>query len=123
MSPYNKLWTKTAFVNVPPLYATENVPVDDKTAYVKIFCIRNDQRWFVLEYDPQTGKAFCLHTQNGETELGYSIINDPGDNWDGEDMQSLNNRARMLPPFERDSSFQPTTLAKIREKYGTACPA
>lgn len=124
MSPYNKLWTKTAFAKVPNLYATEETPVDQKVAHVKIFSIRSDQRWYVLEYDPETGKAFCLHTANGDSSLGYSIINDPGDNWEGEDMQAINNRnARILPPFERCSHFTPMTVGEIKAKLAQGVAA
>jgi hypothetical protein len=124
MSPYNKLHTKTAFAKVPALYATEKIPADEKIAHVKIFCITDDQRWYVLEYDPETGKAFCLHTNLGDSSLGYSIINDPGNNWEGEDMQALNNRrARSLPPFERDAHFSPTSVADIKANLAQGNPA
>ncbi len=118
MSPYNKLWTKTAFAKVPALYATEDVPADEKIAHVKIFSIGDDQRWYVLEYDPETGTAFCLHWNRGESELGYSSI---------EEMQSLNNRPRIMPPFERDSSFGRSgkgwTVAEIKASLERSCPA
>lgn len=119
MSPYNRLWTKTAFAKVPEIGAQDGKG-DEAVAYVKIFSIRSDQRWYVLEYDPVTGRAFCLQTQNGDASYGYSAIN--GDGWNGESMQDTNDRMR-LPPLERDSSFKPTKVSTIKEKCGTSCPA
>ena len=122
MSPYNKLWTKTAFKSVPALYAQDGKG-DAAIARVKLSCIRNDMRWYVLEYDPETGRAFCLVTNQGEAELGYSAINEvnPGD-WGGEDMMSLNNRS-MVPPFERDSSFTEATVGEIKAKLAKGIAA
>ncbi len=122
MSPYNKLWTKTAYAKVPALYDQEKLG-DKAVARVKLFCINNDMRWYVLEFDPENGRAFCLVTQNGEAELGYSAINEvnPGD-WEGEDMMSLNNRS-MVPPYERDSSFKEATVGEIKAKLAKGLAA
>lgn len=120
-SPYNRLWTKTAYRNVPNLGET-NGQGDDAVAHVKIFSIRSQQRWYVIEYDPETGRAFCLVTDliTGDSELGYSAIREvnPGD-YEPEDrggvMQCVNDDSR-VPPFERDSSFKPKTVGEIKEK-------
>jgi hypothetical protein len=117
MSPYNKLWTKTAFEKVPAYGSTSEQA--DPIAHVKLFCKLNGWRWFITEYDKKTGRAFGL-VQGFSTEAGDFIINEvnPGD-WEGEDMQSQNNNFRgryPMPPFERDSSFKPTPLSVIRAK-------
>jgi len=124
MSPYNKLWTKTKFAKVPAI--GESDP-SDPIAHVKLFSPLNGWRWYITEYDPETGNAFGL-VQGFETELGEFALHEVkrGD-WEGQDMQSQNNNFRQLryrmPPFERDSSFKPTPLSKVRAKLETACPA
>lgn len=129
MSPYNKLWTKTAFAKVPAIGAQDGKG-DDAIAHVKIFA--RSGRWYVLEYDPETGNAFCLHqNSHGDVSFGYSAICEvnPGD-WSGEDMQSQNDHFRVngyrMPPFERDSSFGRTkgwTVAEIKASFERGCPA
>jgi len=91
---------------------------DEAKAYVKICCIRTGTRWYVFEYDKETGRAYCwCKRTDGDGSFGYSAINEvnPGD-WEGEDMQSVNNSMR-FPPFERESHFSPITIKKIREKF------
>ena len=122
MSPYNKLWTKTAFQNVPNIGEAEGDPI----CYVKFFSPLTGWRWYVTEYDPSTGRA-CGLVQGFETEYGDFIINEvnPGD-WEGEDMQSQNDNFRgryRCPPFERDAHFKPTLLSVVQEKLNTGCPA
>lgn len=130
MSPYNKLWTKTAFAKVPAI-GSQDGKGDNAVAHVKIFALSG--RWYVLEYDPETGRAFCLHQNtNGDVSIGYSPINEvnPGD-WDGEDMQSQNNQWKekgyRFPPFERDSSFGRSgkgwTVAEIKASIERGNPA
>jgi len=118
MSPYNKLWTKTAFKNVPKLRGQDGLG-DNAIAYVKFLSPLNGWRWYATEYDPETGEAYGL-IQGDEIELGYFAIREVnvGD-WNGNDMQSLNDNWKgsfRMPPFERDAHFKPQTLAKIREK-------
>ena len=65
MHAYNKLWTKTAFKKVPGIGETDGQG-DKALAHVKLFSPRTGQRWYVIEYDPENGRAFCLHTQHDE---------------------------------------------------------
>lgn len=125
MSPYNNLWTKTAFAKVPPLKAQDGKG-DDAIAYAKLFCPQNGWRWYITEYDPETGEAFGL-VQGHEVELGTFAIHEvnPGD-WEGEDMQSQNNNWRgkyPYPPFERDAHFRPTTIGEVRTSIELGHPA
>lgn len=116
-SPYNKLWTKTSFAKVPGIGEQEGLG-DEAKAYVKICCIRTGTRWYIFEYDKETGQAYCwCKTVSGDGSFGYSAINEvTGGDWGGEDMQSLNDGVR-FPSLERESHFSPITIAKIREKF------
>lgn len=125
MSPYNQLWTKTAFKKVPQLKAQDGKG-DEAIAFAKVFCPLNGWRWYITEYDPETGEAFGL-VQGHEVELGTFALREvnPGD-WGGEDMQSQNNNWRgryRFPPFERDGWFKPTTIGRIRESIEKGNPA
>jgi len=117
MAKCNKLWTKTAFKNVPEIYAQDGRG-EEAIVYVKIFSIKSDHRWYITEYDPKTGEIFALCTNHGEAEFGYSALH--GKQWKGEAMQDLNDKS-FVPPFERDLHFQPTTIKKIRENLTKAC--
>jgi len=126
MAAANKLWTKTAFKKVPGLREQENKG-DDAIAHVKLFCPQNGWRWYITEYDPETGEAFGL-VQGHEVELGTFAVNNPlgEDGWDGEDMQSQNNNWRgryLYPPFERDMWFRPMTLREVKESIKNGNPA
>jgi len=110
MKPANQLWTKTAFAKVPPIYSQDGKG-DDAIAYVKVFCITNGWRYYITEYDPSTGEAFGL-VQGFEVELGSFALT--GDQWTDDSMQQLNDKARILPPFERDFHFKPATIGAIR---------
>lgn len=126
MQAAHKLWTKTAFQNVPPLYG-QDTKGDDAIVYVKIFCT-NGWRWYVTEYDPDTGRAFGL-VQGDETELGYFMLNGGIHNGvacmgmvEDDAFQAINNTS-FFPPFERDLNFKPTTLDKVKESIESGCPA
>lgn len=123
MSPYNKLWTKTAFAKVPGMGEQAELG-DEKVAHVKIVCIRTGTRWYVFEYDKETGQAYCwCKTRNGDGSFGYTAIHEVNpDDYDKEDrggvLQCVNDDSR-LPPYERESHFDPITIAKIREKFAS----
>jgi len=125
MHAYNKLWTKTAFKKVPEMKAQDGKG-DEAIAHVKLFSPMNGWRWYVTEYDPETGEAFGL-VQGHEIELGTFAVREVNpDDWGGEDMQSQNDNFRgkyRFPPFERDAHFTPTTIGKIRESLEVGCPA
>lgn len=121
MSPYNKLWIKSAFAKVPTI--DESRGQDDPICYVKLFSPLNGWRWYIIGYDPDTGLAYGL-VQGHETELGDFALREvnPGD-WQGEDMQSQNDNFRgryRIPPFERDGWFKPTVLSKVQAYLSTA---
>lgn len=113
MAKCNTLVTKTAFANVPLMRAQEGKG-DEAIAYVKIFSPLTGWRYYVTEYDHETGEAFGL-VEGNEIELGTFALS--GDGWDGESMQDQNDNFEgkyRCPPFERDLHFTPTTIGKIR---------
>lgn len=57
---------------IPALYATEHLPVEDKTIYLHYFV--RDCDWWIAELDPDTGLAFGyarLHGDDVNAEWGY----------------------------------------------------
>ena len=52
-----KLLTKEILARLPPLYATEEVAVEDKLVQIKLFTPWTSWTWFGIEYDP-TDRVF-----------------------------------------------------------------
>jgi len=126
MAKANVLWTKTAFAKVPKIMSQDGKG-ENAVAYVKLFSPLSGWRWYITEYDTETGEAFGL-VQGSEVELGNFAIKEVnvGD-WGGQDMQSHNDNFRKhryrMPPFERDLHFKPTTIGKIRKTIEVGHPA
>jgi hypothetical protein len=100
-----KMLTKEILNRLPPLQAQDGKG-DEAVAYVKFFSIRSDHRWFATEYDPETETFFGLVTNYGEGELGYFTLAElTSVRWAG------------VPVVERDLSFRPTTLAKVKQTH------
>lgn len=115
MAKCNQLWNKTAFAKVPHLYGTENTQKDQTFALVKILSILSDHRHYVIEYDPEEGRAFVLTTNGDVCELGYISI---------PELQELNDNFRLhgfrCPPFEREIYGTPTdgyNIAKVQDSH------
>jgi hypothetical protein len=115
MAACNRLFTKTAFRKVPALYATEKTSTESKVAWVKIFSIRSDHRHYIIEFDPETGIAFALTTNQDVCEFGYIDLNE---------MQSINDNFRQhgfrCPPLEREIHGTPSNgynIAKVQEAH------
>ena len=67
----HKLMTSELADTIPPLYANDGA--DDRdgvVARVKLFSPYNGWRWYITEWDPETGLCFGL-VEGIETELGY----------------------------------------------------
>ena len=67
----HKLMTKELADTIPPLYANDGA--DDPDAVVakaKLFSPYNGWRWYVTEWEAETGLCFGL-VEGFETELGY----------------------------------------------------
>lgn len=100
----HKLMTKKLAKKLPAIYAHEDVEdYDDVVAQVKLFSPWSGFRWYVTEWDEETGQCYGLVT-GFETELGYF------------DLQELSDAKVMgtVPAVERDLYWTPITLREIR---------
>ena len=102
----HKLMTKELGDTIPALYANENVEdYDSVLAPAKLFSPYNGWRWFITEWDPQTGTCFGL-VEGFETELGYFDLTELAE------VTVLGG----VPAVERDLYWKPTTLGEIRRE-------
>ena len=101
---------------IPPLYATEEIKINEKTVAAHYFT--GDWDWFVLEFDPTTGTAFvltCNRLTDLDGELGYVNLFDLG-------RTTVQARVGIANGFEtifellveRDCHWTPCTVAEIR---------
>lgn len=96
-----KLLTKELARSIPPLYSTEEVQLEDKTAAVKLFHPLTDWTWYIIEFD---GKDRCFGYVIGHVdEFGYFSL---------AELEAIGEGGSTLP-VERDRFFEPTRLAKI----------
>ena len=102
----HKLMTKELGETIPALYANENgVVVGDVLAPAKLFSPYTGWRWYVTEWEAETGLCFGL-VEGFETELGYF------------DLTELAEATVFggVPAVERDLYWKPTTLGEIRRE-------
>ena len=102
----HKLMTKELGDTIPPLYANDGA--DDPDAVVakaKLFSPYNGWRWYITEWDPETGLCFGL-VEGFEVELGYF------------DLTELSEVTVFggVPAVERDLYWEPQTLGEIRRQ-------
>ena len=94
----HKLMTKEIGDTIPALYANENVADQNSVvAFAKLFSPYNGWRWFVTEWDRETGLCFGL-VQGFETELGYFSARRAG----GGDRVRRRPRRRARPSLETE---------------------
>ncbi|MER5638261.1 DUF2958 domain-containing protein [Kitasatospora sp. NPDC002227] len=90
---------------IPAIYATEHIPVGEKTVHLHYFCAWGD--WYVTEFNPVDGEAF------GWTMVGH---HDPASGeWGYIDLPALESHRseRGLPHLvERDLDFTPAPAAE-----------
>lgn len=87
---------------IPALYETEDIPLDEKIIYVHFFI--RDTHWFVAEHDPEKGLFFGYAILNGELQMaewGYSSL----DEMLGTDIHGLK--------VERDLSWEAKKFGEI----------
>ena len=102
----HKLMTKEIGDTIPALYANENVEDQDSVvAFAKLFSPYNGWRWFITEWDRESGLCFGL-VQGFEVELGYF------------DLTELSEVTVFggVPAVERDLHWKPKTLGEIRRE-------
>lgn len=96
-----KLLTKKIIEILPPLYTTENE--SNPEAKVKLFTPDSSWRWFIIEYDKNSGTAFG-YVCGLENELGYFNI---------DEIESI--KGPLGLDVERDISFTPTKLSELKK--------
>ena len=102
----HKLMTKELGDTIPALYANENVAdYDTVLAPAKLFSPHTDWRWYITEWEAETGLCFGL-VEGFETELGYF------------DLTELAEATVFggVPAVERDLYWKPTTLGEIKKE-------
>lgn len=88
---------------LPALYATENQG-DEAKAIVKFFTPDSNWTWYVTEFD---GKDLFFGLVIGHyAELGYFRLSE---------LEAI--RGPYGLPVERDLSFKPATIEKLKEHY------
>jgi hypothetical protein len=102
-----ELLTAELRAQLPPLYAQEDVAMDDKTIYVKLFTPDANWTWYVTEGSPD-GDDFLLFgfVYGHDGEWGYSSLNE---------LEAL--RGPLGLPLERDLSFQPTPWGQVKVEH------
>jgi hypothetical protein len=96
-----RLLTASIRAQLPAIYAQEKT--SDPIAYVKFFMPSSDWTWYVTEFD-QHDTFFGL-VQGIDEELGYFSLRE---------LQEVRNRFGL--GVERDLTFTPTPLSKLRSE-------
>ena len=102
----HKLMTKEIGDRIPRIGASDNVnDFDDVLAEAKLFCPYTGWRWYVTEWDPETGTCFGL-VEGFESEIGYF------------DLTELAEATLFgsVPAVERDLYWEPKTIGEIRKQ-------
>ena len=100
----HKLMTKELGETIPALYANENVEnYDSVVVPAKLFSPYTGWRWYITEWDAETGLCFGL-VEGFETELGYFELTELAETtvFGG------------VPAVERDLYWKPKTIGEIR---------
>ena len=102
----HKLMTKELGATIPAIGANENVDDHDSVpAPAKLFSPYNGWRWYITEWDPETGLCFGL-VEGFETEIGY---------FDLTELAEVTVFGS-VPAVERDLYWAPMTLGEIRRQ-------
>ena len=111
-APQQNLLTQELRRKLPDLYATEEVPVDQKTLWVKFFSLASDWRWYAAEFDGTD--TFFGYVDGDFPEWGYFSLSE---------MQSARG-ANGVPLIERDTHFRPITFTQLQQSphMGAATP-
>ena len=102
----HKLMTKELGAKIPAVGANEDVDdYDDVLAQAKLFSPYTGWRWYITEWDPETGTCFGL-VEGFETELGYFHLTELAES------TVLGN----VPAVERALYWEPKTIGEIRRR-------
>lgn len=86
---------------IPDLYETEETP--DPICHVKLFTPDSNWTWYIIEFSKKDSTTCFGFVQGLEDELGYFSL---------DELKSI--RGSLGLRVERDESFQPTPLSKIK---------
>ena len=89
---------------LPPLYTTEEIPVEQKVVYVKFLDPYTQWTWYASEYDPKE-RVFFGYVLGQEKEWGEFSL---------DELESLMMPDRVTPRIERDVNFAPTSFKDLR---------
>ncbi len=105
----HKLMTKELGEKIPAIGATEDVDdFNDVLAVAKLFSPYTGWRWFITEWDPESGLCFGL-VEGFETEAGYFDLTELAE------LTVLGN----VPAVERDLYWEPMALGEIKRQSGS----
>ena len=100
----HELMTKELGAKIPRIGANEDVnDFDDVLAIAKLFSPYTGWRWFITEWDPESGLCFGL-VQGFEAEVGYFDLTELAET------TVFGN----VPAVERDLYWEPKTIGEIR---------
>ncbi|MXY96488.1 MAG: DUF2958 domain-containing protein [Gemmatimonadetes bacterium] len=106
----HKLMTKELGDTIPAIRSTANVENnDDVLAKAKLFSPYNGWRWYITEWNADTGLCFGL-VEGFETELGYFDLNELAE------VTVFGS----VPAVERDLYWEPKTIGEIRRRARVA---
>ena len=89
---------------MPQLYTTENVPLEDKVVVAKFFIPDSNWVWYAVEGSPENDNFLFFGLVNGfEREWGYFSLNE---------LTSF--RGPLGLPVERDLYFTPQTIKQLK---------
>lgn len=100
-----QLVTEEIRKQLPPLYATDGVELEEKTAVVKFFDPTGRGTWYGFEYDPTERRFFgwCVSPLGPDCdEMGYFTL---------DELEAI--RGKMGLGIERDIHFQPKKMSEI----------
>ena len=101
----HKLMTKELGKKIPALYANEDIDdFDTVLAPAKLFSPYTGWRWYITEWDAETGTCFGL-VEGHDAELGF---------FDLTELSEAKVFGR-VPAVERDLYWKPQTIGEIRK--------
>ena len=103
----NQIMTYPLLNQLPPLYATDAIPLDEKRAIVKYFTPSGAWTWIGFEYDRATNDMFgavMSPDTYGRWELGYFNLD-----------QLAQARGAFGPAVERDIFFRPMRFGDLKK--------
>lgn len=101
-TPEMVLMTKELEEQIPKLYETDGVPMEDKIVYAKYFSPYSGWTWYVFEYSPEE-KVFFGFVVGFEEELGYFSLKEFEET----------NAGKPIPLIERDLYWTPKKFGEV----------